>query len=77
MFIQVLGSVAHIEAACLRVDSGEPEEEMLADYLIWLALYREDARAIGSRAAAHIRERHAPDQVAKLYWEVCQNVLLS
>ncbi len=63
------------ESACLRVDAGEAEEEMLADYLIWLALHREDARAIGDRAAAHIRERHAPDQIAKLYWEVCQSAL--
>ena len=62
------------ETACLRVDAGEPEEEMLADYLIWLALHREDASVIGARAATYIRERHAPDHVAKLYWDVCQSV---
>jgi hypothetical protein len=48
---------------------------MLAAYLIWLALDKQQGRAIGARAAAHIRERHAPDQVAKLYWEVCQRLL--
>ena len=65
------------EASCLRVDAGVAEEEMVAQYLIWLALNRRDAVAMGVRAAEHIRERHAPDQVAKLYWDVCQNVLVS
>lgn len=65
------------EAACLRVDAGEPEEDMLAGYLIWLATDRDDARAIGARAAAHIREHNAADRVAKLYWEVCQSALLA
>ena len=65
------------EASCLWVDAGSAEEEMVAEYLIWLALNRRDAAAIGARAAEHIRERHAPDHVAKLYWDVCQSVLLS
>ena len=65
------------EASCIRVDAGVAEDEMVAQYLIWLALNRADGVAIGARAATHIRERHAPDQVAKLYWDVCQSVLLS
>jgi len=30
------------------------EEEMLAEYMVWLPRYPEDARAIGQRASAHI-----------------------
>jgi glycosyltransferase involved in cell wall biosynthesis len=55
------------ETACVRVDPGHAEEEMLAEYLVWLARCPDDARAIGQRAAEHIREHHAPDRVAKLY----------
>ena len=58
------------EAACLRVDAGESEEDMLLEYMLWLARYPEDARAIGQRAAAHVRELHAPERVAGLYWQV-------
>ena len=39
------------DSACLRVDPGPAEEEMLAEYLVWLARYPEDARAMGERAA--------------------------
>ena len=56
------------ESACLRVDPGVAEEEMLADYMTWLARYPEDARAIGWRAHVHVREIHAVDRVARLYW---------
>jgi hypothetical protein len=56
------------EAACVRVDPGQAEEEMLAEYLVWLARCPGDSRAIGQRAADHIREHHAPARVAGLYW---------
>ncbi|MGA2880349.1 MAG: hypothetical protein ABSG13_15490 [Bryobacteraceae bacterium] len=56
------------EAACVRIDPGQAEEDMLAEYLVWLARCPDDARAIGQRAAAHIREHHAPARVAGLYW---------
>jgi hypothetical protein len=59
--------------ACLRVDTGVGEEEMLAEYMVWLARFRGDARAIGHRAAAHIHEFHAPEHVAGLYWRVLLN----
>ena len=55
--------------ACLQVDTGVGEEEMLAEYMVWLARFRGDARAIGQRAAAHIHEFHAPERVAGLYWQ--------
>ena len=58
------------ENACLRVDTGPSEEEMLAGYVLWLAGDREAAQEIGSRAAAHIAKEHAPDVVAERYWAV-------
>ncbi|HTC32027.1 MAG TPA: hypothetical protein VK724_01575 [Bryobacteraceae bacterium] len=61
------------EAACVRVDPGHAEEEMLVEYLVWLARHREDSRAIGQRAAAHIRQHHAPAHVAQLYWQALQD----
>ena len=56
------------ESACIRVDPGQAEEDMLAEYLVWLARCPDDARAIGQRAAGHIREHHSPQRVARLYW---------
>ena len=57
------------DSACLRVDAGPAEEEMLAEYMVWLARFPGDARAVGERAATHIREFHAPAKVAALYWQ--------
>ena len=57
------------DAACLRVDSGAGEEEMLAEFMLWLAKFPADARAIGQRAGAHIREFHDPARVAEQYWQ--------
>jgi glycosyltransferase involved in cell wall biosynthesis len=56
------------ENACLRVETGPSEEEMLAAYIAWLARDREAAEAIGRRAAAHIAGHHAPETVAERYW---------
>jgi len=56
------------DSACLRVDAGVAEEEMLEEYMVWLARYPEDARSIGQRSSAHIREFHAAERVAGLYW---------
>ncbi|MBV9771607.1 MAG: hypothetical protein JOZ32_18700, partial [Bryobacterales bacterium] len=56
------------ESVCVRIDPGQAEEEMLAEYLVWLARFPDDARAIGQRAAEYIRERHSPARVAGLYW---------
>ncbi len=61
------------DIACLKVDSGVAEEGMLAEYMLWLARFPCDARAIGERAAAHIREFHAPGRVARLYWDAIEN----
>jgi len=61
------------EAACLRVDPGPAEEDLLVEYMLWLARYPDDARAIGERARAHISELHTPDRVADLYWRVVRD----
>ena len=58
------------EHACLRVPVGPDEEEMLAGYIAWLAANRAAAVEIGRRAASHIREHHAPEKIARQYWDV-------
>jgi glycosyltransferase involved in cell wall biosynthesis len=57
------------ENACLRVETGPGEEELLAAYITWLARDREAAQQIGRRAAAHIAEHHALETVAAQYWD--------
>jgi glycosyltransferase involved in cell wall biosynthesis len=54
--------------ACIRVEGGIAEEDMLAQVFTWIARFPEDAREIGRRGAEYIRECHAPDRVAALYW---------
>jgi glycosyltransferase involved in cell wall biosynthesis len=58
------------ENACLRVDTGITEEELLADYIAWLAKDLDAAQEIGARAAAHIAARHSLENVAQQYWNV-------
>ena len=57
------------EGACLRVDSGPAEEEMLTEYMLSLRLLPELGATIGRRAKEHIRCRHSVEHVARLYWE--------
>jgi len=61
------------ESACVRVDPGQAEEEMLVEYLVWLARHPDDSRAIGQRAAAYIGQYHAPARVAQLYWRALED----
>jgi glycosyltransferase involved in cell wall biosynthesis len=56
--------------ACLRVDAGPAEEEMLATYLLWIARNRWAGEEIGRRAAAHIAARHNIDLVAGEFLKV-------
>jgi glycosyltransferase involved in cell wall biosynthesis len=58
------------DAGCLRVDTGPSEEDLLVEFMVWLARFPRDARTIGEKAAAHIREFHNPERVADLYWQV-------
>ena len=48
---------------------------MLAEYMVWLARFPGDARAIGRRAAAYIAECHAPARVAQMYWDALGGLL--
>jgi glycosyltransferase involved in cell wall biosynthesis len=57
------------ESACLRVDTGSAEEEMLAQYMLSLRLLPGLGAEIGSRAAKYIRHWHSVERVAELYWE--------
>jgi glycosyltransferase involved in cell wall biosynthesis len=64
-------ALARIPAnACLRLDVGPEEEQMLAGYIAWLAGNREAGLEIGRRAAAHIAQCHDPEKVAREYWRV-------
>jgi glycosyltransferase involved in cell wall biosynthesis len=56
--------------ACLRLEVGPEEEQMLAAYITWMAGNREAGLEIGRRAAAHIAQCHAPEKVAGEYWNV-------
>jgi glycosyltransferase involved in cell wall biosynthesis len=63
------------ENACLRVDCGPAEEEILADYLKWLAMDREAAQDIGRNASEHIRREHALEKVVPRFAEVLDSVM--
>jgi glycosyltransferase involved in cell wall biosynthesis len=58
------------ENACLRIETGPTEEDLLANYITWLARDREAGEAIGRRAAAHISAHHSLETIAARYWEV-------
>jgi len=57
------------EAACVKVEHGLGEQDMLARYMLWLCLFPGAARELGRRGAEHIRRHHALEQVAGQYWE--------
>jgi glycosyltransferase involved in cell wall biosynthesis len=57
------------EDACLRVDSGPAEEEMLASTIAWAVRHRDALTQIGANAARHIANEHAIDRCAALYWD--------
>ncbi len=61
------------EAACLRVDPGPAEEDMLAEFMLFLSVFPEHAAQIGGSAAAHIREYHGVEGVAGQYWKALLN----
>ena len=57
------------QAACVRVDPGEAEEEMLAEYMLSLRILPGLGAGIGSRAAEYIRRWHSVERIAEMYWE--------
>lgn len=58
------------ELSVIRIDPGEPEVEMLAHYLRALAASDELRREIGSRATAHIADRHTLAAAAEKYLDL-------
>ncbi len=58
------------ESACLKVDPGVAEEDMLREFMRMLARSPSDARMIGQRASDYVREVHAPQRVAGEFWRV-------
>jgi glycosyltransferase involved in cell wall biosynthesis len=61
--------------ACLRLDVGPDEEQILAGYITWLAGNREAGLEIGRRAAAYIAQCHDPRKVVQEYWGVLNGAL--
>jgi glycosyltransferase involved in cell wall biosynthesis len=55
--------------ACMRIDAGAAEEEMLTASMLSLCIQSGLAREIGRHAADHIRSHHAADRIAELFWE--------
>ena len=60
------------DTACVRVDSGSAEAEMLAATMAWLAGASDHRFFIGDAAQRHVREQHDPQRVASLYWKVLE-----
>lgn len=60
------------EAACVKLDPGPGEQEALEAAMLWLAKSPSDARGIGQRAREHIRNHHAGERVAAMYWSVLE-----
>ncbi len=58
------------EDACVRVDTGLAELPMLVESIVWLSACPQQAREIGSRAAAFIAARHSPAHAARAYFEL-------
>jgi len=58
------------EDACVRIAAGAPERDSLGHHMTLLASMPQVARAIGERAAAHVREHHGVERVALEYWRV-------
>lgn len=56
------------ETACVRVDAGQAESEMLETYLRWLVSDPEAAREIGRRGREHVAVRHSPQKAARAVW---------
>jgi glycosyltransferase involved in cell wall biosynthesis len=56
------------EAACIRISPGLPETFEVFEYMKIMVDLPGVARAIGSRAAAHIHRVHSLDHIAGLYW---------
>ncbi len=61
-------TAAFPEHACVRIDSGPAECDMLAHYMMWFTAHPEAAAEIGRLGAGHARSVHDLQRVAGLYW---------
>ena len=61
---------AYPETSCVRIEPGLAEQDSLTENSVLLGMYPQLARAIGQRAAEHIRSEHSLDRVADEYWRV-------
>lgn len=64
-----LENAAYPETACFRIESGIAEEGSLSEHMMLAAAFPQVAREVGREAARHIRECHAPERIAGLYWD--------
>jgi glycosyltransferase involved in cell wall biosynthesis len=55
---------------CLRVAHGPGDFEELVECMMMLALRRDLAREIGRQAREYVWRAHAPETVARAYWEL-------
>ena len=62
------------DEACLRVDTGVCEREMLAAYMLWLQRAPASAQRMGECARNHITKAHDGGRVAARLAELCSNV---
>ncbi len=62
------------EDACVRIEAGEAEEEMLLVSMVWLARFPEIARRIGRSAQAYVRCVHASASVAAAYCRLLRQI---
>jgi glycosyltransferase involved in cell wall biosynthesis len=59
-------------AACIRVDPGPAEIDMLAEFMLLIARFPGHARRIGACAREHIQRAHSLDCVARMYVDVLE-----
>ena len=62
------------EAACVRIDPGPAEEDMLAETMLWLGQSRAARAAMGAAARDYVRSAHSPEAAARLYWELLRHI---
>lgn len=70
LFSQGLAVSRIPESACVRIDSGPAEEEMLRAVMVYLARSPAARREMGRQAAEHTIAMHNPFRVASLFWDV-------
>ncbi len=58
------------QSACVRIDSGPAEEEMLRAIMIYLARSPAARREMGRLASEYTIGHHHPFRVARLFWDV-------